>query len=72
MATTTAAFQIADRVNVTAALAGFPAGIAGTVVGVYWNDAIGTAGYVYVVRVPDDVHGTFDLHLAAADFTAEA
>ena len=62
MATNTAVYEINDRVIVTAATAGFPAEQLGTVVGAYWFDT----GWVYVVRVPDDVHGNTDLHLREA------
>lgn len=65
MATSTAVYEIADRVIVTAATAGFPAEQLGTVVGAYWY----SAAWVYVVRVPDDVHGNADLHLAEAAIT---
>lgn len=67
MATSTAEYEIADRVTVTAATAGFPEEQAGTVVGAYWYDS----AWVYVVRVPDDVHGNADLHLAAAAIEPE-
>ena len=70
MATSTATFEINDRVIVTNATAGFPAGQLGTVVGVYWQGVTGTESLAYVVRVPDDVHGNFDMHLAAGDFTS--
>lgn len=66
MATATAVYEVNDRVNVTAATGGFPAGILGTCVGAYWYDG----AYVYVIRVPDDVHGSTDLHLLAAAITA--
>lgn len=65
MATNTAVYEIADRVIVTAATAGFPAEQPGTVVGAYWYDS----AWVYIVRVPDDVHGNTDLHLAGTAIT---
>ena len=65
MATNTAVYEIADRVIVTAATAGFPDEQLGTIVGAYWLNS----AWVYVVRVPDDVHGNTDLHLAAAAIT---
>lgn len=65
MATSNAVYEINDRVIVTAATGGFPAEQRGFVVGAYFYDG----AWVYVVRVPDDVHGNADLHLLEADIT---
>lgn len=65
MATATALYRVNDRLVVTAATGGFPDGQLGTCVGHYWFDG----AYVYIVRVPDDVDGTCDLHLLAAAVT---
>jgi len=69
MATATALYAVGDRLVVTAATGGFPAGALGVCVGHYWQGFTGTEAYVYVVRVQDDVDGTCDLHLLAADVT---
>ena len=66
MATSTAVYEINDRVVVTAATGGFPAGQLGTCVGAYFY----SGAWVYVIRVPDDVHGNADLHLLEAAITS--
>lgn len=72
MATAAPPFEVGDLVKTDSANTyGVPANTNGRVVRCY-NDVTSTGlGWIVVVRVPDDLRGSFDYHLRAADVVAQ-
>ncbi len=70
MATAAIPRKIGERARADAANTyGVPANVNGVVVGVYNSVTSTGIQWIIVLRVPDDVYGSFDYHLLASDVT---